>query len=88
MLVFPNPIQTTTVFYFARITSQLFLYFFLATPFLLYLISARIYRKELVLLFSKVLRLRGATQIYPTTNTVINTIMPTTRTAHRLSSIR
>jgi hypothetical protein len=35
MLVFPNPIQTTSAFYFARITSRLFLYFSFATPFLL-----------------------------------------------------
>jgi phosphate starvation-inducible membrane PsiE len=88
MLVFPNPIQTTSAFYFARITYQLFLYFSFATPFLLYLISARIYRKELVLVLYKILRLRGANEISPTTNTIINTIMPINTTGHRLSSKR
>jgi hypothetical protein len=88
MLVFPNTIQTTSAFYFARITSQLFLYFSFATPFLLYLISARTYRKELVLVLYKILRFRGANEIYPTTNTITNTIMPINTTAHRLSSKR
>jgi hypothetical protein len=64
--------------------SQLLLYLFLVTPFFLYVISARTYRKELALLFYKVLQLRGATQLYPSTNA----IMPINRTAHRLSSIR
>ncbi len=89
MLVFPNTIQTTSGFYFARITSQLFLYFSFATPFLLYLISAHTYRKELVLVLYKILRLRGANEIYPTTNTITNTIVPINTTAHiRLSSKR
>jgi hypothetical protein len=88
ILVFPNTIQTTNVFYFARITSQLFLYCSFAIPFFLYVILARTYRKELVLLFYKVLRLRGATQVYPSTNTVINTIMPIKTTVKRLSTTR
>jgi hypothetical protein len=88
MLVFPNTIETTSGFYFARITSQLFLYFSFATPFLLYLISARTYRKELVQLLYRILRLRGANEIYPTTNTIINTIGPINTTGHRLSSKR
>ncbi len=33
ILVFPNPIETTSGFYFARITSVLFLYLSFATPF-------------------------------------------------------
>jgi hypothetical protein len=88
ILVFPNPIQTTTVFYLACMMSQLSLYSSFVTPFFLYVISARTYRKELVLLFYKVLQLRGATQIYPTTNTVIHTIMPIDTMANRLSATR
>jgi hypothetical protein len=86
ILVFPNTIQTTSAFYFARITSQLFLYLSFATPFFLYLVSARTYRQELVQLVYRILRLRGANQIYPTTNTITNTIVPMNTTAHRLSA--
>jgi hypothetical protein len=39
ILVFPNTIQTTSAFYFARTISQLFLYLSFATPFFLYLVS-------------------------------------------------
>jgi hypothetical protein len=86
ILVFPNTIQTTSAFYFARITSELFLYLSFATPFFLYLVSARTYRQELVQLVYRILRLRGANQIYPTTNTITNTIVPMNTTAHRLSA--
>jgi hypothetical protein len=88
ILVFPNTIRTTSAFYFARITSQLFLYFFFATPFFLYLVSARTYRKELVQLLYRILRLRDANQIHPTTNTITNTIVPIKTTTHRLTTIR
>jgi hypothetical protein len=82
ILVFPNPIQTTSAFYFARITSQLFLYLSFVTPFFLYLVSARTYRQELIQLVYRILR------FYPTTNPITNTIMPINTTTHRLSSKR
>jgi hypothetical protein len=82
MLVFPNTIQTTSAFYFARITSQLFLYSSFVTPFFLYLVSARTYRKELVQLLHRILR------FYPTRNPIANTIAPINTTTRRLSSKR
>jgi hypothetical protein len=82
ILVFPNTIQTTSTFYFARITSQLFLYLSFATPFFLYLVSARTYRQELVQLVYGILR------FYPTTHPITNTIMPINTTTRRLSSKR
>jgi hypothetical protein len=88
ILVFPNTIQTTSAFYFARMTSQIFLYFSFATSFFLYLVSARTYRQELIQLVYRILRLRGANQIYPTTNTITNTVVPINTMAHRLSTKR
>jgi hypothetical protein len=82
ILVFPNTIQTTSAFYFARTISQLFLYLSFATPFFLYLISARTYRQELVQLIYRILR------FYPTTNPITNTVVPINTTAHRLSRTR
>jgi hypothetical protein len=88
MLVFPNTIQTTSAFYFARLTSLLFLYASFATPFFLYLVSARTYRQELVQLVYRILRLCGTNQTYPIPNIITNTVLPINTTAHRLSSKR
>jgi hypothetical protein len=70
ILVFPNTIQTTSAFYFARTISQLFLYFSFVTPFFLYLVSARTYRQELVQLVYRILRLRDENTTAHTLSTI------------------
>ena len=83
IMIFPNTIQTTLIFYFVTITSQLLFYSSFATPFLLYIISARTYRKELIRLIYKIFRIHDQNQIHPITNTVMNATVHITR---RLSS--
>jgi hypothetical protein len=84
MLVLPNPIASTPTFYLARMVTQFFLYLSFTTPFFLYLISARTYRKELVQLLYRTFRVRGITQIYPNTNTMTNTMVPVNTIIHNL----
>ena len=88
ILVTPNTISTTKIFYFARIMSQLLLYLSYTTAFFLYVISAQMYRKELMKLVYKILRLRGGNEVHPTTNTITNTIMPINRTVHTVTTTR
>jgi hypothetical protein len=88
ILVMPNTISTTPVFYFARMMSQLLLHLSYATAFFLYIISARMYRKELIMLVYKTLGLRGGTQVYPTTNTIAHTIIPISRMDHTIAGTR
>jgi len=88
ILVFPNTIETTSAFYFARITSQLFLYLSFVTPFFLYLVSAQTYRQELVQFVYGILRLRGENQIYPTTNIITTTVVSINTMVHRLLTTR
>jgi hypothetical protein len=85
MLDLPNPIESTSAFYLARMVTQYFLYLSFATPFFLYVISARTYRKELVQLLCRIFRLRGINQIYPNTNTITNTMVPINTMIHKLS---
>jgi hypothetical protein len=88
ILVIPNTISSTRIFYFARIVSQLLLYLSFTTAFFLYTISAQIYRKELIKLVYKILRLRGGSEVHPSANTITNTIMPINRTAHTITTTR
>jgi hypothetical protein len=88
ILVLPNTIKATEIFYFARMMSQLLLHFSFATAFILYLVSARMYRKELVQLIYKILRPRGGTQIHPMTNTIRNTTVAINTTANILGTTR
>jgi len=52
--VMPNTFSTTVQFFLAWVILQLFLYASFTTPIVMYIISASIYRKELIRLFYKV----------------------------------
>lgn len=82
--ILPNTIKSTYVFYFILTVSQLLFNVSFATPFILYLMSARTYRKEFFILIYKIFGLRIANQIRPTTNSIANTMMQTNTVANRL----
>jgi hypothetical protein len=76
MSALPNTIRNTSTFSFASTICQLFFNFSYATSFFLYLLSGRIYRKELFRLVYKVFRIRGGRQIEPLEdqNTVLQAV--------------
>lgn len=61
----PNTIQTTTIFSFLSTIFQLLFYCSYVTPFFLYLLSGRIYRKELIRLIYSKFRIRCGNQVQP-----------------------
>ena len=52
--VMPNTFSTTVDFFIAWVICQLFLYGSYTTPFFMYIISANVYRQEIIRLFRKV----------------------------------
>jgi hypothetical protein len=72
----PNTIRNTSTFSFASTICQLFFNFSYATSFFLYILSGRIYRKELFRLVYKVFRIRCGNQIEPLEdrNTVLQAV--------------
>jgi hypothetical protein len=77
----PNTIRTTSTFSFASIITQLIFSCSYATPFFLYLLSGRLYRKELFQLIYKIFRIRCRNhQIGP--SEAQNTVVPPVTTVH------
>ncbi|CAF1227864.1 unnamed protein product [Adineta steineri] len=83
MLIMSLSIQTTSTFYFVRTISQLLLYFSFTTPFMLYVVSARVYRKELIQFMCRLLRLRNSNLIHLSTSTITNHVVPFNITIHK-----
>lgn len=70
--VMPNTFSTTVQFFLAWVILQLFLYASFTTPIVMYIISASIYRKELIRLFYKVFYPAGNAHA----NILINQVTP------------
>jgi hypothetical protein len=66
--VLPTTIQNTSIFAFVYSMSQIVFDFSYASTFILYILTAPVYKKELKLLFYKILRRNGNGQIHPYEN--------------------
>ncbi|CAF0783411.1 unnamed protein product [Adineta steineri] len=65
MLIIPSGFIPTSEFFFGFSITQILFYLSYTTPFFLYILSARVYREELIHLISKVFRLRQRAQVQP-----------------------
>ncbi|CAF0809250.1 unnamed protein product [Adineta steineri] len=65
MLIIPSGFIPTSEFFFGFSITQILFYLSYTTPFFLYILSARVYRDELIHLISKVFRLRQRAQVQP-----------------------
>ncbi|CAF0809363.1 unnamed protein product [Adineta steineri] len=65
MLIIPSSFIPTAQFFIAFTVTQIFFHLSYTTPFFLYILSARVYRDELIHLISKVFRLRRRVRIQP-----------------------
>ncbi|CAF3697064.1 unnamed protein product [Adineta steineri] len=65
MITIPSGFIPTSEFFFGFSITQIFFHLSYATPFFLYILSARVYREELIHLISKVFRLRQRARIQP-----------------------
>lgn len=70
ILVLPLPITSTSGFFFARMVSQFPLHLSYAITFLMYLLSASVYKKQFMRLARIALRMRVSTQVHPTEHTM------------------
>ncbi len=84
IVVKPNPVQSTPAFYLARMITQFSMHLFFATPFFLYVISARTYRDELVDLLYKIVPWHRMNQVRPYTITTTKNIVAPNATANQL----
>ncbi|CAF1048880.1 unnamed protein product [Adineta steineri] len=65
MLIIPSSFIPTVQFFIAFTVTQIFFHLSYTTPFFLYILSARVYREELIHLVSKMCHLRRRARIQP-----------------------
>ncbi|CAF0783392.1 unnamed protein product [Adineta steineri] len=65
MLTIPSSFIPTSEFFIALTIAQIFFHLSYTTPFFLYILSARVYREELIHLISKICHLRQRAQVQP-----------------------
>ncbi|CAF0783375.1 unnamed protein product [Adineta steineri] len=65
MLTIPSSFTPTSEFFIALTIAQIFFHLSYTTPFFLYILSARVYREELIHLISKMCHLRQRAQVQP-----------------------
>lgn len=82
MLILPLPIQQTENFQFAYIICKIPFYFTVTTSFFLYVLSARVYRDELIQLVEKIMKPRVYMNLFATRATIV---IPVPSNGHRLS---
>ena len=86
MLVLPTGYVPTYELYFAYSIVAFPFHFSYGTTFFLYILSARVYREELIRLISKLFRVRGRNQIHPIL--ITNNLRPTAVSHHTLPAVR
>ncbi|CAF0761371.1 unnamed protein product [Adineta steineri] len=65
LLIIPSSFIPTSEFFITVTIAQIFFHLLYTTPFFLYILSARVYREELIHLISKIYRIRERTQVQP-----------------------
>jgi hypothetical protein len=86
MLVLPTAYVPTSEIFFAFSIVAFPFNFSYATTFFLYILSARVYREELIRLISKLCPVRGGNQIQPMSLT--NRLRPTAASHHTMPAVR